>query len=374
MTAQNTIHRLLNQHQGKKLVIFGAGNGGLYIHYHALECGVQTAYFVDNHKAGETFCRLPVLSPFELMYEDPEKLLVVIGVNQRSFVDSIVEQLKGMGLSEGKNFEIPEFGNLYAPADYLDPLLGYSRKNELPGFKVLHSGASDPLKVFCLGGSTSDWSFGGYRCWGDFFWRMLNDVGLAADFYNGAVAGYHSSLELLKLIRDVIPLKPDCLLVLNGVNDGNQKFLEHHPMHHSYSGKVFERFTGPGNTAGLEINGEIKGVLYGPDDDSSPVEVYVRNMRMMKALCDEFKILFFPVLQPIRKFQESLVSDMALVKFYSDAVKAVSALPFMTDGSNWLGSGDDLFFDYIHYNETGNRKIAEKLLELAFPMLKERKS
>ena len=373
MSNTDTIQKILSKHPGKKLVIFGAGNGGLYVHYHALEAGAATAFFVDNTKAGTTFCRLPVLSPYDLMYEDPEKLLVIIGVNQQNAVAEILEQLAGIGLQEGFNVEVPEFGNMYAPADYLDPLLAYSRMDDLPGFKVNRSTTEKPLKIFCLGGSTSDWSFGGYRCWGDFYCQILAENGIAADFYNGAMAGYHSSLELLKLIRDVIPMKPDVLLILNGVNDGNQYPLAHHPMHHAYTGKVFERFAAPENASGLEINGAIKGVLYGPEDDTSALETYFRNMRMMKSLCDEFKIRFFPVLQPTKTFQKAVIPDMPLVKFYSEAVNALALHTFIADGTQWLGEGENMYFDYIHYNENGNRRIAQKFFELTIPALKELK-
>ena len=373
MTQKNIIHETVANHPGKKLIIFGAGNGGLYVYYHALEYGVQTAYFVDNQKAGSEFCHREVRSPYDLMYENPEEILIIIGVNQSNALKSIISQLEGMGLKKGEHFVIPEFGSLYAPADYLDPLLAYSRMDDLPGFKVNRSTAEKPLKIFCLGGSTSDWSFGGYRCWGDFYCQILAENGIAADFYNGAMAGYHSSLELLKLIRDVIPMKPDVLLILNGVNDGNQYPLAHHPMHHAYTGKVFERFAAPENASGLEINGAIKGVLYGPDDDTSALETYFRNMRMMKTLCDEFKICFFPVLQPTKTFQKAVIPDMPLVKFYSEAVTNLALHTFIADGTQWLGEGENMYFDYIHYNENGNRKIAQKFFELTLPALKELK-
>ena len=48
MDNRNTIHRIIARHPGKKLVIFGAGNGGLYIFYHALERGVEAEYFLHT--------------------------------------------------------------------------------------------------------------------------------------------------------------------------------------------------------------------------------------------------------------------------------------------------------------------------------------
>ena len=307
------------------------------------------------------------------MYEDLEKLLVIIGINQQSAIHNVVEQLEGMGLIQGKNFEIPEFGQLYAPANYLDPLLAYSRMDELPGFKLSRSAGKNPLKIVCLGGSTSDWSFGNYTCWAEFYRRKLENAGIAADLYNGAVAGYHSSLELLKLIRDVIPMKPDCILLLNGVNDGNQSPLAGHPMHHSYTQKVFDKFKCPENNSDLEINSAVEGVLYGPEDDTPPVEVYLRNMRMMYSLCKEFSIAFFPVFQPTGIFPGENPWQMPLYDFYEKVSAVINQYPFITDGTLWLDNSLPLYFDYIHYNEAGNRILAEKFFALTYPVLKELK-
>ncbi len=373
MDKHNTIHKIISRHPGKKLVIFGAGNGGLYIFYHALECGLEAEYFVDNLKSGTEFCHKEVRSPYDLMYEDPEKLLVVVGINQQSAIRSIVQQLEGIGFVQGENFEIPEFGQLYAPADYLDPLLAYSRKDDLPGFKLTRSTGKNPLKIVCLGGSTSDWSFGGYTCWADFYHQLLENAGIAVDLYNGAIAGYHSSLELLKLIRDVIPMKPDCVLLLNGVNDGNQAPLANHPMHHAYTGKVFDKLTSLENNCDLEINSIVKGVLYGPEDHTSPAEVYLRNMRMMNSLCREFSIAFFPVLQPTRIFPGKDDWQLPLYDFYQKVTADISKYPFITDGSFWLDNQRLLYFDYIHYNEVGNRILAEKFFTLTYPVIKELK-
>ena len=373
MDKQNTIHKIISRHPGKKLVIFGAGNGGLYIFYHALERGLEAEYFVDNLKSGTEFCRKEVRSPYDLMYEDPENLLVITGINQQSSITSAVQQLEGMGFIQGKNFEIPEFGQLYAPANYLDPLLAYSRMDDLPGFKVTRSPGKNPLKIVCLGGSTSDWSFGCFTCWAEFYRQYMEDAGISVDLYNGAISGYHSALELLKLIRDVIPMKPDCVLLLNGVNDGNQSPVAGHPMHHVYTGKVFDKLKGQADNSDLEINSALEGVLYGPEDHTSPAEVYFRNMRMMDSLCREFSIAFFPVLQPTGIFPGKNDLQLPLYDFYEKVTADIGKYPFITDGTLWLDNQLPLYFDYIHYNENGNRILAEKFFALSHPVIRELK-
>lgn len=373
MDKHNTIHRIISRHSGKRLVIFGAGNGGLYIFYHALELGREAEYFVDNGKVGTQFCHKEVRSPYDLMYEDTENLLVIIGINQQNAVRSAVQQLEGMGFIQGENFEIPEFGQLYAPANYLDPLLAYSRMDDLPGFKLTRSTGKNPLKIVCLGGSTSDWSFGGFTCWAEFYRQLLENAGISVDLYNGAIAGYYSSMELLKLIRDVIPMNPDCILLLNGVNDGNQTPVPGHPMHHTYTQKVFDKLSSMENNSDLEINSAVEGVLYGPEDHTAAEEVYLRNMQMMNSLCREFSIAFFPVLQPTGIFPGKNDWQLPLYEFYQKVTALVSKYPFITDGSKWLDNQLPLYFDYVHYNEAGNRILAEKFFALTYPVIKELK-
>ena len=151
--------------------------------------------------------------------------------------------------------------------DVLDPQLGHAydpnvlaRKLEdfesFTGFVVYGDRTdSSAIRIFALGGSTTDpiFSLGGpstgpgyEECWPKILQDLLNDVGIPAVVFNGGVAGYSSNQELLKLVRDVLPLKPDIVLSLSGINDlGFVHSVERHPMVHPHLDKTLRTITQP---------------------------------------------------------------------------------------------------------------------------------
>lgn len=77
---------------------------------------------------------------------------------------------------------------------------------------------SKKIKIVVSGGSTSDNFFLDHNWPKALFYRFL-ESGYSIDIYNGAVAGYGTTQELLKLKRDVLPLNPDIFITYNGVNE-----------------------------------------------------------------------------------------------------------------------------------------------------------
>jgi len=125
--------------------------------------------------------------------------------------------------SEG---EIRQVGNT-AKMSYLDPHLGYAHDHAtddglgdvggVPGFAVYGDpDAPDALRIVALGGSTTDPLDPGN--WPRALQRLLANQGVPAVVFNGGVSGYSSNQELLKLIRDALPLEPDLVLSLSGIN------------------------------------------------------------------------------------------------------------------------------------------------------------
>lgn len=110
---------------------------------------------------------------------------------------------------------------------WLDPHLSHAHDpehlkamgyNVTPGFVTYDSGVSgDALKIVVLGGSTSDPALG--YSWPELLAGVLKERGAKATVLNGGVAGYSSNQELIKLTRDVLPLGPDIVISMSGVND-----------------------------------------------------------------------------------------------------------------------------------------------------------
>ena len=356
---ENPIARLLGKYHGKKIIVFGAGSGG------------QTVFYtVDNARAGTSFCGLPVKSPYDLLHEDSSLILVIIGACRDSDAAEMKTQLEGMGLNEGIHFEFSRLGELYAPLDYVDPHLGYNRMDDLMGFKVF--GIPDPgaKKIVILGGSTSDHSFGGFKSWPEALHGALIQKGESAVIYNGAIAGYTSGQNLLKLVRDVMPLCPDIVISFEGINDAVQGRVSGHPLVHPYAASTFEVMFQATSKNSISINQELKGITFGVPDPIGKVQAWMRNLRAMNAVCREFGIRFFPFLQPNSFVDPAAITQSSnddaqietIREFYREATKMAANSGFVTDATAALNGIADAYFDFVHYSANGAEALAEYVL------------
>lgn len=150
--------------------------------------------------------------------------------------------------------------------------------------------------------------------WSKILQQQMEKKGIQVQILNGGVAGYTSSQELLKLIRDVLPLKPDIIVSLDGVNDlGYVHAIPEHPMVHEYQQYVMEYLAnGPEpyflpNTIHV-LNLSLKrsklfetnqrGINYGTTVNITSAKEWETNVRMMHAVSEEYGIPFLSFLQP----------------------------------------------------------------------------
>ena len=110
---------------------------------------------------------------------------------------------------------------------FIDPHLSHAHDpesmfalGELPGFAVygdLNAPREEVIRIVALGGSTTEPS--STQCWPQKLYEELTKRGYSCLVLNGGVAGYSTNQELFKFIRDVMPLNPDIVISLSGVND-----------------------------------------------------------------------------------------------------------------------------------------------------------
>lgn len=203
----------------------------------------------------------------------------------------------------------------------LDPHLSHAHDPEalreknpdagwIPGFLV-HGSLDDPhaLRVVALGGSTTDPFF--FHAWPRALYETLRANGVRATVLNGGVAGYSSNQELLKLLRDVIPLEPNVVVSLSGINDlGFGHSLKRHPFVHPYQAATLEGTASAApppllpnlvrllrSLARAEPAGER--VTYGPEVSTTPGRQWTRNVRLMRAAAEEVGIRYLAFRQPV---------------------------------------------------------------------------
>lgn len=289
-------------------------------------------------------------------------------------------------------------GDMYT---YLDPHLGYAHNphaaradyKTLPGFTIYGSGAGEGkvLRIVTLGGSTTDGNTP--HIWAQALQEIMAREGVGVQVINGGVAGFSSNQELIKLIRDVLPLKPDLIISLNGVNEfGPRSAVRYHPMVNRYQAEMMEYIVKEPepkfmpNTHDLlqrvmrKISGvkPIKrGIHYGPKVDVTAAEQWLRNVRLMHAVAEEFGIPYFCFLQPalgVGDYQPTEKESTLLLnnegdviwgylkeakEFYAEARSQCALLPYCVDLVDVFVGDQDVYADKMHPNTKGYEMIAK---------------
>ena len=126
-----------------------------------------------------------------------------------------------------------------------DPILGYAKMdNDMAGYGLWPTNSrltEKTLKVMVMGGSTSTWPL---TTWSKLLCEKIKSRGRDCVIFNGAVEGYFSGQELLKVIRDAPAIKPDIVISLSGINDlGHLHNIHNLPMLHKYQAYVADVVT-----------------------------------------------------------------------------------------------------------------------------------
>jgi len=272
----------------------------------------------------------------------------------------------------------------------LDPFLSFayssgdlpesSSESIIPGFKVLSSPDETPenlLKVVTLGGSTTSQYF--LENWPKHFKSLLDDKQKPSILYNGGVNGYSSNQELLKLIRDVLPLKPDIVISLTGINDiGFMHSIKKHPMIHPYSNYVLQTVLSK-RIRSKQKQDVINDINYGPVVDTTPAEQWKKNLRLMSAITREYGVRFYAFLQPtmgVGKYTPSEHENEMLdaynearggvyiketLAFYEDAIKTCDKYDNVINLVDILKDSRDLYYNPRHQNAEGYKLIANAI-------------
>jgi len=297
----------------------------------------------------------------------------------------------------------------------LDPLLGHAYdvdflQQGMPTFHVSEGfvAYADPadrnrLRIVALGGSTTEPYFMmrqndptsySHESWPFFLQQQLDALGIPAVVFNGGVAGYSTNQELLKLLRDVLPLQPDVVLSLSGVNDqGFAHSDKKHPMVHPHQARTFSTLAGARepsrllpNTIALARNllapQAPLEVTFGPEVQTAPWTQWERNLRLMHAACDEFGVSFLAFRQPavgvgahppdaeeaeyLRKYNESVARPGATITyadviglFYEKTNDVPARLPYCVDLADVFAGRPGMYRDARHQTAGGAQTIAE---------------
>ena len=259
--------------------------------------------------------------------------------------------------------------------DCVDPLLGYSRKNSFVWYKKERK---ESCKIIVMGDSGSDNNRGNLECWASFLQKILGD-----NYYigNGAIAGYNSAQNLLKLIRDVIPQKPDIVIHVGGSTDINDASrFRNYNLIGKWQKRMWDSFMDKGYSFpdSLDMR-DIHSIQLGDRTDISDVEEFILNTSLMNAICNTVGIVFYSILEPMVSL-EGYVIDTALKLFFLCCgnvecifseqgrfirqVQSRSNHSYDIDVYPYFRGTTEMFYDPVHLTEKGNYKLAEAVADV----------
>lgn len=364
----------------RKLIIYGADEEGEKLRHTLRMLDVNVEFFVDDVETEYEWNGKTVKPVYDLFYEKREENKVVVTA-ARSLQ---AEQLKKIGLRERIDYNMcyEYMPNRHTAELYiLDPLLGYNfvDKNSPGQAGFTELGEKNAFTIVLLGGSATDGIAYPFQCWGDILYEKLRENGYSVRILNGGCAGYKSSQELVKLMRDVLPLKPDVVIHYTGFNDANN-CDEEYVFVHPYQREILDYITGL-ESAGEKESGHYNRKAYtlGVADHRPAWEIFAGHIGTMQAVCSQHGIQYVPFLQPslATKGKRSIwdrelilntlslnymtfLTDL-LEKFYGNLRESKDGI--WEDLTTLLDDSDEVYLDICHVTEAGNERIAGYLFE-----------
>lgn len=312
----------------------------------------------------------------DLIYEDLDSLyFYFMDKNEKRKSEGQIVELGGY---QRNLFYLGRKRNVYAGTKVLnlvDPIVGFARKDgNTPGFVVFgeeNIGKENAYKIVTLGGSTSDPLLENLRSWSEFLYQMLiKTYDIPIIIYAGGVSSYTVAQETIKLIKDAIVLNPDLVISYSGVNDSCDDFnLPLHPFVRTYMPRIYEKAINASIRNEFSENALVTGLMLGVEDNCSNAYFWYKCEKIMSAVCGEFNIAFHGMLQAVypRYWISNDMKGDGMKKrddFFEEAKKLISdnSQPNIHDFTEIMKGNEDVFYDYCHVYEKGNRIIAKEIL------------
>lgn len=189
---------------------------------------------------------------------------------------------------------------------------------------------SEVIDIYISGGSTSDLLYDSLN-WPHFLLKKFEEKKIPVTIRIGAVAGYNSGQELLKLISSDA-LKPDIHISYSGANE-----VEHPDYVSLYESEFFQNKAHPKpsffmpNTIAFIREKTSANSNVSQRENYAPIEFWKKNMSQMAQLAKGGDYTFFAILQPVAGYRNILPKKMPdgakrYVDLYPDFYKKATKL------------------------------------------------
>lgn len=293
------------------------------------------------------------------------------------------EKLQNLGLERGKDFcdircNIWEKQECYE--QILDVNLGYTRNMQgtFPGIAVHGNNAERDYKIVVLGASTSSSGFYRFKSWPEILYEICGNDNVT--IFNGAVEGYVSAQELIKLMRDIVWLNPDLVIVYDGHSDVARNGA-YNIFDIPYMSTVMEYAD---RNIGKEAKTSSRSIFHGIPPMADALEVWLKNIEYMHAVCEINHIKFISFMQPNFFSKPQIISKEEMVTRkkwrcrFSSYIEMIEtqlkdfrkAAPIVSKSHEYIYDltdifdKEDVYMDNCHVYEDGNKIIAQEIYKV----------
>lgn len=364
--------------EDKKLIIYGTTQEAKKLAHLCQLLDFNIEYFIDERITDNKFFEdKEIKNVIDTLYDDNIYILIANDNYQQAIKNlELLGYIYAKDFAIGKMFRADKFLIRRSP---LDVNLAYTfiDKEKFPGYMIYGKNRESDYKILVLGGSTSDGNLYPFKSWVEYLYDEIKEHQVT--IYNGAVAGYTSGQELIKLIRDVSILKPNMVLVFDGYNEIYTE--QQYPFAPNYLQQIFRFVNARMESSDLAVANEgnniypIKGIA---SEDSRFIN-WLNNIKKMNAICTCLEIKFFSFLQPMlgSKMQKSqkekliwlsavmpLNEERDIKDFRKQAeLQKIEENKFIFNLSDIFDKEDEVYMDGIHVYENGNKIIAKEIYD-----------
>lgn len=377
MDYTKALSRQLSKSNGRKIIVISEGVLGAFLMQNFEKLHVSVDRYIDFRSwERDSFCL-----PEELAHREKEYFIIVVIYSGHK---RVAEELIRGGYRYNIDCAITSTSVYVDEIDMVDPLLVYTREGGVcPGVNTYgESDGQDDFAVLVLGNSTSDHSTGNLNSWPYYLHRELTEkCKRNVVVYNGAVSGYHSGQELLKLCRDGLDLKPNIVISFSGVTEVEEGVtVKGRKLVHKYQWRMWQNIlTYDGAVPDSLHMRNLKKISAGMEEQLTNADVWIQNERKMHALCKEFDVKFFGCLQPMISKDcvwdteiEALLNDMRVDEqfytaqraFIENVQKKMKPYSYINDLTELFAGRSGMYFDTMHYTEEGNQIVAKFLADM----------
>lgn len=366
---------VFHRFSGKKIYIYGNGSverefaGYLKL----LDCCFAGFLIDENDAENEDVQESVAKQVEEIIYEDN----YYIWVNEKKKV----EKLKELGLRYFSEYECNGYiWDITMGKEQLDVNLGhnYLADSKYPGVMVYGEEKEGDYKMAVLGSSTTDGAMYPFKSWSQILYEKLGKKGITV--YNGGVRGYTSGQELIKLIRDILPLKPNMVVVYDGASELYGK--KRYPFAFEYARKVYEYANE--HIEDNYIVDNTENICLGIENNENYFDNWLSNMQCMYAITQQRGIKFFVFCQPWLMSKEGKTDkeknimlsmpaatlENMIENVFTSCIRKRTNLPDYIHDLTYVYDGKDVYMDLCHVWEEGNQIIAEEIKKVILPELK----